>query len=355
VISGSVILVVGIFQLAFIGAIVWLLLATHGHLHRRDIAEREAPFRLREPLADFLLHGKSAQAVADELRRLPPELASRPLERLGGSVLARQQMEALGRLVRNEEWVDRRLAEGTSRHWWKRLAAARLMPMVYSDNDALLFSRLVTDPHPAVAAAATAAIARYADSRLVEKLVLNLPNVPPTLRLQQMYALRSHAEIAGPLTAAALGRSISAHEIQLMVQLGEILSSPRVFRAIIALADHPDPNVRASVARSLRAAFVPGAGEAARKLLTDPSWKVRAAAARAIEGLRFINAIPELREGLCDAEWWVRFRSAGALAALGEPGSIALEEAIVSDDPYASEMAIAIGGLSEVNRLDISG
>ncbi len=353
--SDAVLLSIAVFQLLFIGAIVWMLLMTDGRLHKQDAAERAAPLALREPLQQFLVNGKSAQPIADELARLRPAIASRQMERLGGAILAREQMEALAQMVRGDPWVVRSIAGGSSRRWWKRLAAARLIPMVYSERDAPLLSRLATDAHPAVAAAATAAIASHGDRALVEKLVRNLHKAAPTLRLQQMYALRSHADIVSPLVAEALARDIPANEMQAMVQLGEIVGTPAPLVEIVRLADHPNADVRAAVARALRAAFVPGAGEAAQQLLKDPDWHVRAAAARALEGLRVVNAVPALREALRDEEWWVRFRAAGALAALGEPGSIALEEAIVADDTYASDMAIAIGGLSEINRLDISG
>ena len=353
--SAGVILVVAAFQLAFIGGIVLLLLLTNGRLHTHDEAEREAPIRLREPLKQFLVRGKSAEPIAAELARFSPAIASRQMERLGATMLAREQLEVVASLVKDEQWVVKRLAGGHSRHWWKRLAAARLLPMVYTSDHRALFKKLVMDPHPAVATAATAAIALHADPPLVEELVRGLPWATPTLRLQQMYGLRRHAETAGPLVAAALGRDIPAHDIQVMVQLGEIIGTPRVLSAIVRLADHPSAGVRAAVARALRAAFVPGAAEAARRMLKDSDWRVRAAAGRACEGLRVTNAVPELGEALRDDQWWVRFRAAGALAALGEPGSIALEEAIVSDDRYASEMAIAIGSLSEANRLDTSG
>lgn len=354
-ISASVLLVLSVFLLASIGAMVWLLLAAEGRLHALDKRERNAPLALREPLRNFLVRGKSVDAIAIELSRLPPAIAARQIERLGASILAREQLEILATRLKDEPWVLKRLAGANSRRWWKRLAAARLLPMVYTPRDYLLLFKLVRDSDSAVAAAASAAIGPHADHVLVETLVRCLPQASPTLRLQQMYALRYHSEIATPFVVAALASDLPANDIQAMVHLGEILGTPAALSAIVKLADHPNADVRAAVARALRAAFVPGGPEAARKLLKDPDWRVRAAAGRAVEGLRVTNAIPELREALRDGEWWVRFRAAGALAALGEPGSIALEEAIVSDDRFASEMAIAIGSLSEANRLDISG
>ena len=139
------------------------------------------------------------------------------------------------------------------------------------------------------------------------------------------------------------------------MEFAEILATPRALAAIVGLATHPDAEVRASVARALRAAFVPGAVAAAIHLVHDPDWRVRAAAARALEGLRATSAIPALGHALRDEQWWVRYRAAVALAGLGDPGRIALEEAIVADDYFARDMAIAVGDLSDANRLDLGG
>ncbi len=354
-ISGIVLLVIAAFQVALIIGIVWLLLVTDGRMREQDQTGSDAMEVLREPLWAFQVLGDDGDAIAAALARLPPSVAARQMQRLGGSMLAPEQLRKLALRVRNDEWVEKTLAGGKSRRWWKRMEAARLLTMVCGANDRWLLARLVMDRHPAVATAATAGIAAHADRALVEELVRTLPRRSPTLRLQQMRGLKSHAKIATPTHVAALAGPLSAKDLQVMVQFGEILATPAAFSAIVRLASHPTADVRASVARALRAAFVPGAADAARKLLGDPDWRVRAAAARAIEGLRVTAAVPELSEALRDAEWWVRFRSAMALSGLGEPGRAALEKAAGADDPYASEMAISVSGLSEANRLDLTG
>jgi hypothetical protein len=353
--SHGVLLVIGVFQLAFIAGIVWLLFMTDGRLRARDRREAHAPLALRQPLADFLLRGKGVEPLALALARMPRVIAARQMERLGASILGREQLSELARRVRSDDWVVQTLAGGESRHWWKRLEAARLLPMVYQSGDRALFEKLVTDPHTAVAAAATAAIAAHADAEIIQVIVRRLAVTRRTLRLQQMHGLRNHAPLVTPIVVAALARDLSRSETLAMVQLAEVVATPAALSAVVKLAGHQCAETRAAVARALRAAFVPGAASAAQTLLSDSDWHVRAAAARAVEGLRVTNAVSALGKALRDDQWWVRFRAAGALAALGEPGSIALEEAVVSDDVYASEMAIAVGVLSEANLLDISG
>jgi hypothetical protein len=353
--SNGVLLVIGLFQLAFVGGVTWLLFFTDRRMRGQDLAHANAPLELRGPLQKFLLLGEGCDELASALSRLSPALASRQVERLGATLLASEQLEKLARRLRSETWVAERLEKAKSRRWWKRMAAARLLPMVCSENDGTLLARLVMDRHPAVAAAATAAISPHADAALIARIIRTLPRRSPTLRLQQMQALRSHAAVATPILTRALSDKLSPKDVQVMVQLAEVLATPAAFSAIVSLASHPSPDVRTSVARALRGAFVPGAVEAAESLLFDSDWRVRAAAARALEGLRVISAIPKLSDALRDEQWWVRFRAAGALAALGDYGRIALEEAIGADDPYARDMAISIGSLSEANRLEQSG
>jgi len=354
-ISSTVVLTIVAFQLLLIIGIVWWLLATQGRSRHHDEAEAHAMDLLREPLQAFLIHGGSSEPLAAALAKLPPAVAARQIQVMGGSMLGEEQMTDLALRVRQDSWVDETLEQGTSRHWWKRMEAARLLVMVCSSRDQPLLAKLVTDPHPAVAAAATAAVGRHAKRALVVEMVRRMPRLPPTVRLQQMHGLRRHEWIVTPLVVDALDGNLPAADLQVMVRFGEILGTYAVLAAIVRLAAHPDGSVRASVARALRSAYVPGAAEAARMLLSDPDWRVRAAAARALEGLQVTAAVPALSAALRDPQWWVRFRSAVALAGMGERGRIALEEAVVGEDAFASQMAIHVASLSEANRLDMGG
>ena len=353
--SGGVVLVIVTSQLLLIIGMVSLLLLTDGRTRSKSRAEVRAIDAIRGPLLAFVMGSEPGDGLARVLAGLRPSIAARQLERLAATLLAPEQMRVLSVHMRQDRWVDAVLAGGTSRRWWKRMAAARILGMVYRDDDRPLLTRLVMDPKPAVAAAATGAIAAHADHALVEDVVRHLAERPRTGGLQQMHALRCHADVATGFLVSMLAGSLPVRDLKIMVEFAEILATPRALSAIVPLATHPDAEVRACVARALRAAFVPGAVAAAMRLVNDPDWRVRAAAARALEGLRVTSAIPALRHALRDQQWWVRYRAAVALAGLGEPGRIALEEAIVDDDYFARDMAIAIGALSDAHRLDLGG
>ena len=352
-ISCIVVFVVALSQLTLIAGLVWFALSTDRNKRRSDRAEQKAIESLRETLRWFVVFGDSGEQLALKLAALPPQRAARQLERMGVSLIAAEPMERLAMRIRNDPWVVAVLAGASSRIWWKRMNAARLLTFVCRDSDQALLASLVMDRNPAVAAAATAGVAAHAGPALVEAMVRNLASQPSSVRLQQMLALRNHADVAGPILLSVIAKPSSLEELQTMVHFAEILGTVPALTAVVDLASHHHPEIRARVARALRAAFVPGAERAALRLLQDSDWRVRAAAARALEGLHSEAAVPALAIALHDAQWWVRFRAGLALAGLGPLGRATLDRVAVSDDLFASQMAISLEGLSAASRLEM--
>ena len=346
--------VVGLLQAAFIVAMLVLLVAAHRHARRDDVVEAAAVERLREPLRALMLGDDRGESLAAILRQLHPEVATRQLLTIAVSHLAPGQLRDLTERLRHEPWIARTLAEGTSTRWWKRMEAARVLAVVNSPADLPLLARLVCDPHPAVASAATAAIASQADASLIEAIIHGMSAQPSAVRLQQMRALRGHAEVATPMVVAQLAEGAPVDQLRALVQLAETLGTPGALAAVIPLASHADADIRATVARALRSCFIPAAVDAARRLLQDPDWHVRAAAARALAGLNVVDAIPDLQAALHDESWWVRFRAALALGSLGDAGEAALRASARSDDAFTRDMAVAVLALSEPARLELS-
>jgi HEAT repeat protein len=354
-VTGTVALVViGSFQAAFVVALLVLLIVTHRH-GRRDLAlDSAAVDALRGPVRALTLGEDHGESLAAALGRLDRDVATRRLLSIAVSQLAPEQLRDLAVRVRPAAWVDRTLAGGTSRQWWKRMEAARLLAVVNSPADGPLLASLVRDPHPAVASAATGAIAGYADAALIEALIRGLSEQPTAVRLQQMRALRTHAEVATPILVAQLEADGRADQIRALVQLAEILGTPVALAAVVPFASHDDAEVRATVARALRLCFMPAGVDAARTLLKDTDWRVRAAAARALGSLNAVDAVPDLQAVMRDEWWWVRFRAALALGSLGEKGVSALAAAASSDDPFARDMAVLVRDLSDSARLELS-
>ncbi|MBA2686906.1 MAG: HEAT repeat domain-containing protein [Gemmatimonadaceae bacterium] len=353
-INTTVLVVIGAFQAAFIVAMLTVLMAASRRGRRGDKEEVTATSMLRAPTRALVLAKDRGEELAAALGRLPRKVAVRQLLLIAGSQLADEQRASLAARVRNERWVEDTLAGGFSRVWWKRMDAARLLTFVMGPGDAALLRRLVQDPHPAVMSAAAGAIAGIADAELMKTVIRRLSKCASTVRQQQMRALRSHSELATAILITELKAEKSAAQICALVLLAEVLGSTEALAATVALASHEKAEVRATVARALRACFTPEAVDAARTLLQDDDWRVRAAAARALGSLKVVDAIGPLQSALRDGSWWVRFRSALALGALGGVGEEALATAAISDDDFARDMAVVVGGLTESARLELS-
>ena len=354
VISSVALIIVGSFQVAFIIALLVLLSTAHRHSRRDDAVEEAAVGELRGPVRALIMGEDRGESLAAALGQLGRVVATRQLLTIAASQLAPEQMRDLAVRLRPATWVERTLAGGTSRHWWKRMEAARLLAVVNSPADLPLLTRLVCDAHPAVAIAATGAIAGLADAALIEAIIRGLSEQPTAVRLQQTRALRAHAEVVTPLLVAHIAAGGSVEQVRALVELAEKLGTPGALAAVVPLASHADAEVRATVARALRICFMPAGVDAARRLLKDTDWRVRAAAARALGGLNAVDAVPDLQAALRDEWWWVRFRAALALGLLGDEGQSALASAARSDDEFARDMAVVVRDMSVSARLELS-
>lgn len=350
-----VLVVIAAVQIAFIIATLILLFVTRWR-GRRTVADNEdATAVVAGPLRSIMLWEDNGEQLAAALSTLKPHVAANQLIAVGGSRLSSDQLRAVGRHVRSSGWAERILSQFDSRHWWERMEAARLLAMIGDERDTRIVACLVTDPNPAVASAATAAIAGRADPAFVRAVATALPSQPSTVRQQQAVALKGHSEMATAVVVELLAQEgCSPQELRGWIQLAETLGTPGALLAVVRYASHEDAEVRTSAARALRACFFPDAVEAAIHLLSDNDWRVRAAAARAVGALNAANAIPMLSAALRDETWWVRFRAALALAELGEDGLKALGDATQSDDPYSRDMANLVCRLPEGTRLELT-
>jgi HEAT repeat protein len=354
VISLFAIAVFAVFQSALLVGTATLLVFAHRRAQRFARAQRAGLDVLREPLRMLMMREDAGQALAAALATLDSDVATSQLLSIAGSRLGPEELRALAPLIRPAQWVENVLACGSSRTWWRRMDAARMLAVVGTPRDRSLVARLLVDPHPAVASAATDLIVAQTDPPLIESVILGLPACPSTVRQQHMRALRSHADEATAFLVPLLGEPTSDEVLRIRVQLAETLGTPAALAAVIVHAWHPVPSVRATVARALRSCFLPAGMETAHVMLHDDDWEVRAAAARALGGLQAVAALTDLEAAMSDESWWVRFRSALALRGLGARGEAALQDATRSDDPYARDMAIVALGLTEASRLELS-
>lgn len=352
--SYTALVVIASLQLVFVLLTLSLLIATRRR--RRFTRERgaSAKRRLTEPLRRLLLREDRGEALAAALAGLHRDVAAREILSMGGRYIPEEQRRDLAKQLGGAPWVQEILAQASSRRWWKRLEAARLLAVARRDGDGPLIARLLADPHPAVASAATAAVAGCASPELVALAVESLPSRSQSVRLQQCIALRRHADAATAIVARCLAGPGSATQLRAWIQLAEVLATPRALAAVIPFTSHPHVEVRTSTARALRHCFSRAGADAVTRMLRDEDWRVRAAAARALGALNARPAIPLLTDAMHDESWWVRFRAGLALADLSAEGKSALGSVRGSPDPFARDMATLVSGLSDGSRLELT-
>ncbi len=343
----SVILFVAATQGAFFLLLLLLLFVNAARRALRSRRATSAASRVHEPLQRWLVGTAHAADVANALRRLPERDA---LDQLTVHVAPRvppEHMAQLARSLREDRWVRHILAQASSRLWWRRLDAARLLAVVGSVRDRGLLRQLLSDSHAAVQAAASLCLTRIGDYGLVQEVLDTLHARPPIVRVFQLRILREIWRFTLPALLERLEPLAPLAKLQVWLSLAETLSDHRCLPPIIALRSHPNSEIRISTARALRHYMHPDAEAALREMLSDSDWRVCAQAARGLGAVGAMNAVPELSGALAHHSWWVRFRSALALAQLGESGRRALRAARERRDRYAADMAAMVSGLSD--------
>ncbi len=342
-----ILIIVALGQAAFFTLLVLLVFVTRARRARQARRAALAASHVAEPLQQWVLGTARVTDVADALRRLRPADALEQLTLAVASRVAPEQLAQLARTVREERWVRRILGQASSRWWWRRLDAARLLAVVAGMRDRALLFRMLADPHPAVQAAATACLSRLGDSVLVEHVLDTLHTRCTIVRVFQLGILRQSWKETVPALLERLRPEAPIAKLEVWITLAESLGDPGCFAALLALRHHPLPQVRISTARALRGYYHADAVVALREMVTDDDWRVRAQGARALGTIGAGDAVPDLSRALEDRSWWVRFRAALALAQLGEPGRLALREARERPDRFAAEMAAMVSGLSD--------
>ena len=318
----------------FVGA----LAVFFGHGAWMELYERRNAERLergRRALIEAATSARVSRADTELLRSLPRRLQIRLFVELatgmGGS--QRTWLQSLARDIGLTPAAER-LA--SSRSWWNRLSAVRLLTVVGGGHDVV--PPLLDDRHPAVRAAAAEWAGEHAGPETVDHLVDQLSD-PARLG---SYELRDALLRLGPPIIPRLSHYLETHsgrEAEPALEVAAGLPDARFAPAALRLCRDPLPAVRARAA-SLAGAL--GGDEAVgvlETLLDDSVPSVRAAAAAALGRLGHWPAAMRIAPLLRDSAWAVRSQSALALRRLGSPGHLLLRRSLNDSDRFAADIA----------------
>ncbi|MGH7568221.1 MAG: HEAT repeat domain-containing protein, partial [Gemmatimonadales bacterium] len=337
-------IVVAGLQAAFLIALIGLIVVTRLFWMRRRARIAGPKAELEEAMRHWALGSNDPAPVLAQLRRLPPTVALDMLAHYVGRTPP-ELWRHLARAVAGQPWVTRIRRGARSRFWWRRLEAGRLLTLIGSSADVAVLLRLLGDPHPAVVIAVIGALERVQSPALDTAVLSHLPKLPRTVQAYASAALQRAKSGVVPVLATRLRGPRDASGLAAYVDLAGRLADPSLRDGVLALADHPNLEVRTAVARVLSRYPHDDSVRVLNRLAADPAWQTRAQAIQSLGRLGG-SAVALFRTALRDSSWWVRLRAALALARAGGEGRNALLAAETGADAFARDMARFVLGLT---------
>lgn len=291
--------------------------------------------RAHRVLNTMLLDGTPAGSGMALLRALPDRLQDRLLLGLSRSVSGVTRERLAG--IAHELGVIRRATRGLrSRHWWRRLASARLLQALHVEGR--LFLPLLKDPNVAVRAQAADWAGDYPSADVAEALVNLIDDTETLSRFAvEDSLLRLGAVSVAPLTGYLATRR--GHHVLSALDIAVALSEPAFVAYAIPLCRDDVPEVRARAAELIGATGGREGTDVLVDLLQDPAEQVRVAAVRALGRIRHWPAAFGVAQRLRDPSWEVRHAAGLALRSLGSPGQLMLRRFSKDADRFAADMA----------------
>jgi len=304
----------------------------------------------REVLARAIAEGTDDHAGIATFARLPwtvqQELVHEFGEVLTGS--GRERLRHLGELA----GITRRAETMCgSPWWWNRLAGARVLTAL--DHDTPAMRALLRDRSAHVRAQAFVWAAGRVDEAVIDELVSRLADPERLCR----FTVQDSLLRLGRPAARAVRRFLSdPHRPGLIdaLSVARGLGQPELLDPALALAQHPNDEVRARASAVLGVLGGEKAVEALTARLDDTAPQVRAAAARALGELGAWTTCSALLRLLGDTSWPVRRESALALRRMGGAGLLTLRRALNATNPFAADMARQVLDLPESVYLQVT-
>ena len=246
--------------------------------------------------------------------------------------------------------VDQEIDALASNKWWRRLEAAVNLGNMRSQEAVRPLTAAVQDSNEDVRLAAVRSLGQLGTAQGLRVLLDALEDESQWTPAKILEILVSIGPEVAPEIVPRLADGRNPTSRKLYVELCGHLRLLDGVTPLQALADDPDPEVRAAVARALGMIGHDSATETLKGLLTDQEDLVRAEAARALGGLGSVETAEHLQRALDDPDWQVRRNAAVSLCRLGPAGRELLHAASISGTAQAQQTAAHV---IELDRLGI--
>jgi HEAT repeat protein len=338
-------LVFGVLVLIWFGMSLYVLISRFIHDLGRaaiDRAEIEVERRHRDGSA----YGSSD--LGSLIRRLP----RRKLGTVAADTATPEPLAAALSADMVDRWPAQLLADAESaqgRSRWKRVVALRILVRVRSSEASSLLERALQSEDEAVVGVAVNALGELGDDHSSMLLIRALrsgrfPRSRIATRLDQ--APGCSTELLVPL----LVDSEPAVRFWGATLLGRRAADGDIAYELVAIADDPDPSVRAAVAEGLAGSDAPEACAAVRRLVGDPVWFVRVHAVRALGSFDRDDVVADAAPLLADESWWVRTAAKETLESRPRAAAEILDGYLAHPDRFARNGAAEV--LQNIGVLD---
>ena len=323
-----------IFSLCLLGFII---------IRRLVLTRREAFFsRLYRQIEKDILEAISrldpdfSLKVAGRYRGYPQVLTQALLN--FGDIIIGEGRDQL-RIIFNHSVKERCLKHLTSRRTAKRLQSVRLFIIFFDPAESGFLFRLLDDK-PIIKLAVINALSRLPSPETLGHIFTAFERdtgFTVQAYFNVMFSLGGRIEL---LVKESLKKTLPVDKLGLLVELIGAIPLRNLSEEVLALAEHPDKEIRIRVARALGRLLVPETAETLIRLASDEAWEVKAQAVKSLGKMKNLRALDLLTKSLFSPFWYVRHNAGYGLAEMGEAGLRRLKQvAGQEEDKYARDMS----------------
>jgi hypothetical protein len=246
------------------------------------------------------------------------------------------------RIIFNHAAKDLCLRRLASWRTAKRLQSVRLFIIFFDPAESAFLFRLLDDK-PIIRLAVINALARIPSPETLKHIFTAFEKDTGTTVQAYFNIIFSLGNRVEPLVKEYLRKALPADKLGLLVELIGAVPLWNLAEDVIALAGHPDKEIRIRVARTLGKLLIPETADTLISLASDEAWEVKAQAVKSLGKMRNFSALDLLTESLFSPFWYVRYNAGYGLAEIGEEGLKRLRDvAGQEDDRYARDMAVMV-------------
>jgi len=246
------------------------------------------------------------------------------------------------RIIFNHTVKDLCLKRLASRSTAKRLQSVRLFIIFFDPAESAFLFRLLDDK-PIIKLAVVNALSRIPSPETLSHIFTAFEKdtgFTVQAYFNVMFTLGNRIE---PFVKESLTKPLPVDKRGLLVELIGAIPLRNLSEDVIALARHPDKEIRIRVARTLGKLLIPETSDTLMALAADEAWEVKAQAVKSLGRMKSVEALDLLTRSLYSTFWYIRYNAGYGLAEMGEEGLRRLREvAVQEDDKYARDMSVMV-------------